>query len=202
MTVTNVEIIEPEMPVRFRGADRLREHVEKHLLKGMRVENWRKLIDNAWLHEANDEYRRNGYGDSCKELGKAYETLLGAKLATLCREKRGHVHLASLREDMEIILVDMGISADDKTINGQIVEAWDSDSNLFISANCFVRNKGWTAYCLTTGYRLYPELGKEAFSRKVAENVAEKARRRRMGSRLMEVHYHNESGENHDNIPS
>lgn len=202
MSVMNIEIVEPQTPLRFRSTDRLREHVKKHLLLGMREERWRRLIDNAWLLEANEEYRRGGYGDCCKELGNAYETLLGAKIVMLCREKRDHAHFASLREDADIALASARIPADAEAVCGQIVEAWDQDSNLFISANCFVRNGGWTPYCLTTGFRLHPELGKDAFARKAAENLAEKIRRRRMKRRLMAVHNNNESGENNDHVSS
>lgn len=188
MSSVDAPIREADPAIRFANGQRLREHVEKHLLRGGLRENWPDLADRDWIEKAKAEGRRGEYGEACLRLAAAYERFLSAKLSELCREERGHLHFATLDPERHLALWMERKAAEEGDLAGQDIEGWDFETKLIVVAACHVRNGRWGRYILKTGYRVHPGLDKSAFARKIAEMRAKSRKRRDAGRMLMAEH--------------
>lgn len=166
-------------PPRFAKAERLVEHVEKHLLKA-RDERWHRVVAHEVLSEARVEHRTLGWGPHCDRLAVDYEGLVAAILLERCREGADHAHHLTVRHP------------EAETVSGARVEetvyAWDLETRILAIAARRIRSAkaidaaeiiptpavspvGGTPYRILTGYRFRADRTEAGFRKEIRRKL-------------------------------
>ncbi len=156
--------MEPERKLKFGTDARRREHVRKHLLEG-RKEKWHQVLDQEMLSAARDEHHLGEWGDACEKLADLYEGGIAETIDTSCRGGHSHLHVARCGLDEKL---------EPNEVHSLIIECWDAEQRLFVTAAAKIVDDGMTPYRITTGYRMHPQASVQAFRRRLLERRREK----------------------------